>query len=353
MVLSFLHSNRQRLGLASYGVPERLTAVMITPRFRASSHVVFLVLPQDRPQPVLVAKVPRLAGASASVTREAENLRAIQAGRPGGFDSIPRLIAFETVAGHQLLVETALLGRPMDPGMVRRDAEGCCQAVTRWLVELQQATRVPAESGDDWLVRLIERPLRYFERVFPLTAAEEKWLAQTWQWIEPLRHAQVPLVCEHGDLSHPNIFLLEKGQAGVVDWELAEPQGLPAYDLFFFLTYVAFAQSRARESGSHLAAFHNAYFGPAAWTRPYVADYARQMNLSSHTLTSLFVLSWARYMANLLLRLEGGEAEAEPKPLAPETADWLRNNRYYTLWQHTLMHLDELNWHDAQPLENP
>ena len=352
-VLSFLHSNRQRLGLAGYGVPKRLTSVMITPRFRASRHVVFLVLPQERPEPVLVAKVPRLAGASASVAREAENLQAIQASRPGGFDSIPRLIAFEMVAGHQLLVETALVGRPLDPGMVRRDVDGCCQVITRWLVELQQATRIPADSGNDWLVRLIERPLRYLERVFPLTAVEEKWLAQTWQWIEPLRQAQVPLVCEHGDLSHPNIFMLGNGQTGVVDWELAEPQGLPAYDLFFFLTYVAFARSRAHHSGSYLAAFHNAFFGPAAWTRPYVADYARQMSLSSRTLTSLFVLSWARYMANLLLRLDGGETGVEPKPLASETADWLRGNRYYRLWQHTVMHLDELNWHDILPGENP
>ncbi|HEX6383131.1 MAG TPA: aminoglycoside phosphotransferase family protein [Anaerolineae bacterium] len=353
MVLSFLHQNRQRLGLAHYGVPERLTAVMITPRFRASSHIVFLVLPQDRPEPVLVAKVPRLAGTSASVTREAGNLRMIEASRPGGFDSIPRLVAFETYAGHQLLLETALVGRPMDPGAVRHDVDGRCQAVIRWLVELQQATQLPAESGNGWLVQLLERPLRYFERVFPLTAKEEKWLAETWQWIEPLRQAQVPLVCEHGDLSHPNIFLLGNGQVGVVDWELAELQGLPAYDLFFFLTYVAFARSRAHQSGSYLPAFHDAFFGPAAWTKPYIADYARQMGLSSLTLTSLFVLSWARYMANLLLRLNGGEAAAEPEPLAAETADWLRGNRYYILWQHTLMHLDELNWHDIQPAENP
>lgn len=346
MILSFLHHNRQRLELARYGVPEQLTGVMMTPRFRASSHVVFLLLPREWPEPVLVAKVPRLAGTSASVTREAGNLREIQGSRPGGFDSIPRVIAFEMIGGHQTLVETALVGRPMDPGIVRRDVESCCQAVTRWLVEVQQATHLPAESGDDWLARLVEQPLRYFERVFPLTPGEEELLAQTWQWIERLRPARVPLVCEHGDLSHPNIFLLNNGEAAVVDWELAEPRGLPACDLFFFLTYVAFARSGARKPGSHLPAFHNAFFGPAAWTRPYVADYARQMGLSSLTLISLFVLSWARYMANLLLRLNGGEAGAEQEPLAAETATWLRGNRYYTLWRHTLEHLEELDWHD-------
>jgi len=344
-VLTFLQNNWSRLDLDRHGVPRQLNSVIITPRFRASGHLVFLLLPQGQPKPVLVAKVPRLGGASASLAREAANLRAVQASRPGGFDSIPRLIAYEE-GDRQILVETALTGRLMDRATVRRDHHGCCQAISNWLVEIQQPGRTIG-SGPDWFKQLIERPLRYFEDVFPLTLAETQLLVQTRELIDPLREAEVPLRFEHGDLSHPNIFLRENGAVGVVDWELAEPGGLPACDLFFFLTYAAFARAKNRRADDYLTAFQAAFFGRDAWARPYVMDYVERLRIAPDLLTPLFVLCWARYVANLLLRLgEGGRARRE---VVQETADWLRSNRYYALWQHTVTHANELHWHDLPP----
>jgi hypothetical protein len=153
----------------------------------------------------------------------------------------------------------------------------------------------------------------------------------------------MPLVFEHGDLSHPNIMLLKDGAPGVVDWELAEPRGIPTYDLFFFLTYIAFASQSARKGGEHLAAFQAAFFGRAAWARPYVAAYAARLHLPPHTLTPLFVLCWARYMTSLLLRLDAAPTSGR---LARETADWLRANRYYALWRHAVTNVRALDWSD-------
>jgi aminoglycoside phosphotransferase len=344
-VLTFLETNRQRLDLAHYGVPERLSAVVITPRFRASSHVVFLVLAPGKPEPLLVAKLPRLGGVSASVEREVANLRAIQASRADGFDSIPRVVAFEEYLGRPILVETALVGRAMDPATVRRDRARCCDAVTGWLADLQPPHN--AEEADrNWFNRLVERPLRHFEQVFPLSAEEARLLEHTWELVAPLCDTALPLVFEHGDLSHPNIMVLKDGTPGVVDWELAEPRGLPAYDLFFFLTYVAFASHNARKSSGYRAAFQSAFFEPAAWARPYVAAYAQRLQLPPHMLTPLFVLSWARYMISLLMRLD---VEQPATRLGNDTANWLRANRYYALWQHAVTNASALDWHELPP----
>ncbi len=357
-VLTYLEANRLRLDLARYGVPEKLSSVVVTPRFRASSHVVFLVLAPGRPEPLLVAKLPRLGGsisapalasneaygaASASVKREVANLLAVQAGRAGGYKSIPRVVAFEEYLGRPILVETALVGDPLDPATVRRAQARACETVVGWLAELPRPARGPDEAKEGWFSRLAERPLRHFERVFPLTVEEQRLLERTWELIAPLRDADVPLVFEHGDLSHPNIMLLKDGAPGVVDWELAEPHGLPTYDLFFFLTYVAFASRNARKGGEHLAAFHAAFFGRAAWARPYVSGYAGQLRLPPHTLTPLFVLCWARYMTSLLLRLDAAPTSGR---LARDTADWLRANRYYALWRHTVTNVRALDWSD-------
>jgi hypothetical protein len=127
---------------------------------------------------------------------------------------------------------------------------------------------------------------------------------------------------------------------GVVDWELAAPQGLPAYDLFFFLTYVAFAKGNARTNAHYLAAFQAAFFDPTAWARPWVRRYADALQLPEHWLTPLFVVAWLRYMAGLVGRLGPGEGR-----LGRETAMWLRENRYYALWRYAARHAHALRWH--------
>lgn len=350
-ILTFLNSNRQRLGLEQYGVPAKLTTVLITPRFHASSHVVFLVLPEDRPEPILVAKVPRLAGAGETLEREVANLQAVQASRDGGFNSIPRVIAFEKRWERPILVETALIGQPLDPPTVRDDTAGACQTMTDWLSDVQLASRGSATSDPGWFERLIAIPLSHLEKSLNLSNGEGKLLARTWRLAETIRDIDLPLVVEHGDLSHPNLILRKDGDragygAGVVDWELADLQGLPACDLFFFLTYVAFALHGARENGRYVRAFHRAYFGSEAWVYPYVRKYAERIGLSPQALKPLFVLTWARYLAGLLVRLD--RAAPQSRKQDPETAAWLRSNRYYALWRHATEHLEELNWQTSK-----
>lgn len=346
-ILSYLGHNWQRFGLERYGTPEQMTSLIVTPRFHASSHVVFLIMPQDRPRPVLVAKVPRLAGEGETLVREIANLRAVQDSRDGGFDSVPRVVAFEQQWDRPILIETALAGAPLDPPTVRSDSAAACRLVVDWLVEIQNATRTAPEARDDWFQRLVAQPLTYLEENIALTAAERDRLLRTREMVAPLATLDLPLVVEHGDLSHPNLMLRTNGDQtppgiGVVDWELADLQGLPGCDLFFFLTYVTFALHKSRENGRHVEAFRNAFFGPQSWVNPYVRQYAERVHLPAQALTPLFVLTWVRYLAGLLIRLDAAEpADA----IDGRTATWLRQNRYYALWQYTLEHLDNIDWY--------
>ena len=312
MILTYLRDNWERLQLEQYSPTRQLNTVLITPRFRASSHVVCLLLPQGQAEPVMVAKVPRLAGPSASVKREATNLRAVQASRREGFSTIPRVIAFEEHASRPFLLETALAGKPMDPPAVRSDTDRCCQAVLDWLGDLQVATKQPVLSAaeattqedGDWYENLVTGPLRRFRNLLPLSNEEWQWLVKTEELVAPLQEADLPLVFEHGDLSHPNVMWMHDGQPGVVDWELAAPRGLPGFDLFFFLSYVAFARHKARSSRAYLPAFRAAFFGDAAWTIPYIRSYGERLQLPEGTPVALFVLTWLRYAASLLGRLD-------------------------------------------------
>lgn len=347
-ILTFLSSNWQRFGLEHLGAAEEMTSVVITPRFHASSHVVFLVLPKKRPQPVLVAKVPRLAGAGETLVREAANLRAVQGSRQGGFDSVPRVIAFEERWQRPVLIETAISGHPLDPPTVRSDRARACQLIVDWLVDVQLSTRRDAvEVEADWYERLVAQPLSFLEANVALRAVDKDLLQRTERLAKTLKGLAIPLVVEHGDLSHPNLIvregLADGTGAGVVDWELADMHGLPACDLFFFLAYVTFALHQARENRRHLEAFHQAFLGDEPWVVSYVRSYAQRLGLPLEALTPLFVLTWVRYLVGLLQRLES--AAPQEGVTDEETTTWLRNNRYFALWRHAMDHLEQFDSH--------
>lgn len=333
---AFLAQNRTRLGLDETAASP--SCLILTPRFEASRHVVFLVIPRGRSHPNLVVKIPRLLETTSSLASEAESLRAVQKLRPGGFATVPRVVAFEEHGGRFVLVETALNGPLMSPAVVRRRPEDCCRRVLDWLVDLQRASL--RASGDAWFTMMVDRPLGDFVDVFPFSEVDAEFVARTRELLAPLRDANLPFVCEHGDLSHPNL-ILQGPNVAVIDWELARVDGLAAYDLFVFLSYVAFSLREARKPHAQLQAFDDAFFGDAAWTRPLVHGYATQLGLPVEALAPLFVLTWARYTIYLLQRLTGAGA-AKGRRVPEAVAASLRAHRYYRMWHHTVSHAHRL-----------
>lgn len=345
-VLVHLESHRERLGLDALGLVGPLTSVVVTPRFRASSHVVHLILASGSQHAALVAKVPRLRNLTGPIEREAQNLAALAEGAVAA--SVPRLLGIEHHDGWPMLLQTALAGEPLDRPTTRRDPDRWVRAARDWLGQLT-ADGCPddTEDADDWC-RVAEKPLADFARICPLQDEERVALDETRSRVGDLRTLSLPRVFEHGDLSHPNVLRLPGGTLGVLDWELAERRGPPACDLFFFLAYVAFARDQCRSTTDYLRAFEEAFFGRTAWARPYVLEYADGLGLTTDALDALFLMCWARYVARVALRL--GEVRPEGAyaspftPLTPATAEWLRGNRYFLLWRFALGNLSRICW---------
>lgn len=342
MILDFLEEQREFLHLDQYHLSEKLDYVVLAPRFRASSHILFLIFSQGNPKPALVVKVPRLAGYDESVEREAGNLTYIQSSRPEGFTSIPNLVALQERHHRQILVETALAGRSMDPEVVRKNPQKCIEMTIDWLFSINDATRRFGKDTPDWFDRLVEQPLQRFARRVPMNGEEIGLLDQTRAAAEALRAMDLPIVFEHGDLSHPNILMLDQGGIGVVDWEQAEPLGLPACDLIFFLAYVGFAKNQSREYGGYLPAFQSAFFGKDAWARPFIQSYAKRLQLPSASLPPLFLLCWFRYLSGLVDRVSSIGSGDET--VCPETLEWVRSNRYYALWRYAVSQSSKFDW---------
>jgi len=314
-----------------------MQAVMATPRFASSRNVVFLMGPEDRSEPSLVAKVARLGGRDEGLAREASNLLALQRSWPGA-ECVPHLVAHGVLHGHQILLETAVHGRVMSADFVRRRPSECIDAVIDWLIEHHDSSNVDAEVGG-MFPTLIEQPLHRLETLLAGVPEARVLLAIVAKEAEALRTAGLPTVFEHGDLSAPNLLLQADGHAGVLDWELANPHGLPAVDAYFFLAFAANAIRRAREPREYVDAFAGAFFGRDAWARPHIFRYAAAIGLPADTLTALFLLCWTRYLAAVPVRQAwavGGNVDRLP-------ADEITQDKYWHLWKYAVEHVDEFS----------
>jgi aminoglycoside phosphotransferase len=319
--------------LAPAEAPPGLACVLLTPRFRASAHVIGIVVRRGCGTPVLVAKEARVPGPSATLSREADALRAVHAARPGGFDSVPRLVGFRERASGCTLLETALRGRALRSADARADRAGLAEATLAWTVELHGATARGAAPGEAFAAG-VAAPLRRLAAALPLSAEDAQLAADALEAARPLASLALPWIASHGDLAAPNLLRAPDGALQVVDWELACLHGLPGEDLFFALAWIALGAAGADSPGACVAAFHGAFVAPAGWARPYALRYAERTGLPAGALGPLLVACWTRYVAARAERLRDGA----PGPLDPDAAAWLRADRHFALWRHAVRH---------------
>src|SRR4051794_25224992 len=193
------------LRLADAGLGRDLQTVLVTPRFPTSRHVVALILAGRDPRPRAVAKIPRRHLDDAGVLTEADILGRLENLAGGPLPGVPRLLGTVDADGRTMLVETAVDGAALDPALVARDVDGAVAAGGTFVAGLPLV--LSADENPDWYAQTIAEPLAELATLVPLDGQTESWCARTHQVLAPLREAPVPAVLEHGDLSHPNIFL--------------------------------------------------------------------------------------------------------------------------------------------------
>jgi hypothetical protein len=174
--------------------------------------------------------------------------------------------------------------------------------VTDWLVGLAGAAA--PRPREEWWERLIVQPLERFEREFGAVAGPEA-AARAHTSLEAL--GPLPLVPEHRDCSPWNILLTGAGTPALLDWESAEPHGLPVLDLVYFLANAVFVLQGALERGRTREAYAS-MLDPAT---PHgrvaahcIADYCERVGLDPRVVPSLRLLTWIVHSHSDYSRLE-------------------------------------------------
>ncbi|HET6315706.1 MAG TPA: hypothetical protein VFG86_04560, partial [Chloroflexota bacterium] len=272
--------------------PERLSAMLLAGGPHTSSKVVALVFGEPEARPLLAIKMPRTQQAAASLRTEAIALETLKHQRPD-LEGVPRLRFWRDERAVQMQGQQARVGTPLfawiSPGSYRTLA----LQVTEWLIQLAGEPR--RSPRDEWWDRLVEPPLGDFEVCFG-HLFDQELMARTRAGIA--RIDSLPLVFEQGDLWAGNVLLQPSGKLAVLDWESAEPRGLPARDLLYFLADLAFFHDDAfasRRFGSSYAASLDPTTATGAVLAECVGRYSQAVQLTPLELQGLRLLVWVSH----------------------------------------------------------
>jgi hypothetical protein len=282
--------------------------LLLTGGRRSINKAVGLPFPRGRDEPESVVKFARVPEAEPGLAREAEVLRKVAEERPA-VPGVPRVLGEGRRSGRLALVETAVAGRSLMPELNPATFLEHGLRLSSWLGEL--AGEPPPQPESEWRGRLVDETLEEFERTFgPVARAGT---------VERARRAlgrlgDLPVVCEHRDCAPWNVLIDRSGRPALLDWESAEPRGLPVLDLVYFLANAAFVLDGALESGRTRESYRR-LLDPASRNGGIAAScidgYAGRLGIGEEQVRGLRLLCWLVHCRSDYRHLEM-EAAGEP-----------------------------------------
>jgi hypothetical protein len=295
--------------------------LLITRGERTVGKVVALVF-DGGAAPSLALKTARTRDAGRGLHREAEALDAVAALHPRGMPGVPRVRFRDALFSRLVVGETALVGTPLAALLTEREYPRLVARVTDWLIALARpALNEPRElAWETLLAPTLDRFATEFGSV-----VDANRLARARELVRAL--GALPVVCEQRDCSPWNVF---EGPDGIVvlDWESAEPRGLPAMDLVYFATHAAYYLERAWVSGrfeaAHAAAWsHSTVIGRA--NHACAERYFDRLELDVALLRPIRLFAWALHAHSDWVHLRD-DAGGAPTP------DRLSGSRFLRLF---------------------
>jgi len=285
--------------------PSSASLLLLTGGRRSINKVVGLAFEASASRPTAAVKFARVPEAEPGLEREALALRRLGEERPD-FMGAPRLRGEGHRAGRLAVVESVVEGRTLLDQLTPQNFEQVALQVTRLLIDLARARRQQHPQ-------LVEDALADFGAQFG-AVVEDSALASIRQELGSL--GELPSVSEHRDCSPWNVVITPGGEPALLDWESAEPDGLPGLDLVYFLANCAFVldgaleSGRTRESYARLLDLGSDLGGIAARA---VAEYTSALGIDPDDFRRLRLLCWVVHSRSDYrhLRLETGGA---PRP---------------------------------------
>jgi hypothetical protein len=159
------------------------------------------------------------------------------------------------------------------------------------LIDIAVASRHDV-AGRDLAATMVEQ-LGQFSEAYPHDDDVIRWLTQQASIVAAA--PRVPLVLQHGDPGAWNLLQRDPGSVTLIDWENADPDGIPIADLAFLLRSAGVVEARQRSrSVDRLTASLHAFIDPrrAAIGSELIRRLARAIDLDPTLIGPLFYHGW-------------------------------------------------------------
>jgi hypothetical protein len=203
--------------------------------------VCYFVFVDDEKRPRYIAKAPRSPVHNADLRREVAVIDELRARLPSDLcATLPGPMLTTELAGHAVVVEPVLPGRPLDGiGAAARPldpatTERQLRLASDWLIAIQRAAPHRRERlADEDVQEHFLAPVEAFRRNADLTTTEERYLDGVTARARALVGQRLPLYLYHGDFRAGNI-LVDGDRLAVLDWQFYRPLAPPLLDWFGF-----------------------------------------------------------------------------------------------------------------------
>ena len=257
----------------------------------ASRKVTIALTPPGAASPDIVVKLTRTPAHNRRLENERRALDRLEAAGIGSDGSVPRTVFAGTHAGLAVLGESAVSGGPFRGLTSARPDCPLARAARDWLVELAARTAHPGDPLE--AVSVLDGLLSRFTELYDVTPFERDFLAAQ---IEAVRASPaLPLVFQHGDPGTWNVFATTDGRIAFLDWEAGEPDGMPLWDLFYFMRSFGVTVARANGIRKSLAAFEFAYLNDSELARALrtaVREVCARTEMPVELVMPLFYTCW-------------------------------------------------------------
>lgn len=236
-----------------------------------SQKAVFLLRGPGQPAAGIAVKIARHPALAARLDVERRALDHLTT-RTTGKVVVPCAIFSGCHRGMEVLAETAVTGTSLvdlvtaDPGCPA--TASALDALLELAVGGDAAREAPPAEAADALAGVVDRFAAAYPRQAGLAARLRSCVAAVEASASPF-----PSVFQHGDAGIWNLVRTDSGDIGVLDWENADPAGMPLWDLFYFVQTRGSRLAAARGTRYTAAAFANQLLRPS----PHSALLARQI----------------------------------------------------------------------------
>ncbi|MDZ7267829.1 MAG: phosphotransferase [candidate division KSB1 bacterium] len=259
-----------------------------------SNKTIFFLFAEQSSRPELIIKMTRAPEFNFRLENEQRMLLRLQEQRSVPPDTFPEPVFFGHHAGLAICCQRAVHGVPFRSRTHGTSACPFARQAIDWLVQVAAGSapenRVAATAPAAVLQTLFER----FTGLYQLSPAERDFLQKQIARVAASRRP-FPSVLQHGDPGTWNMLVSAQGRVSVIDWEAGEVQGMPLWDLFYFMRSYGNWMARRQGLRDALQGFRSMLLAASplsALLAQTVARYCAVTSLDRALVGPLFFTCW-------------------------------------------------------------